>query len=325
MNVGPLLTPKPTAKAKKLLLKHMEKGVRNRDVASPPVHAPDPNVANFALSYLNAFGYLKDELSQWNGITLDDITTALDQFQSTFSLPRSGNLCVQSVRAMQMPRCGCPDIPANNPNYLRMMEFVTANLARWQKTALLYSIENYLPNISKTDFEAVVDQAFQNWAQLGNIQINRATTGDADIVISTGSGPQSNFDGPGGILAWAYLPTGSDAQLLMEFDLAENWTVTPGSSGVQIANVACHEFGHLMGLSHSTMQSALMAPYYNVAIATPQSQDDIPRFVARYGTKTPGSPPVSPPLIPTPATPSLVSVVSITGQASVILNGQPLN
>src|ERR1019366_8787269 len=112
---------------------------------------------------------------------------------------------------------------------------------------------------------------------------------------------------------WAYLPTGSDTQLLMEFDLAENWTIADGA-GVHVINVACHEFGHLMGLSHSTLQSALMAPYYNVAILTPQTQDDIPRFVARYGGKPTEVAPVTPSVPPAPAAPTTVQTsIAITG------------
>jgi hypothetical protein len=301
--------------AKKLVKRSLK-----RDI-SPALHSPDPRVANFALNYLNAFGYFNKELAEWKDIKIEDVILAIKQFQAIFGLPKTGNLCVRSVRAMEMPRCGCPDKPKNSPEYLRMQQAITSNLPRWQKEGLTYIIKDYLPSFGKPDFESVIDQCFQQWASLGNLTISRTTAGNADIVISNGRGPQSNFDGPGGILAWAYLPDGSDQQLLMEFDLDESWTLTPNGSGILVGNVACHEFGHLVGLSHSTVQTALMAPYYNPTIGVPQAQDDIPRFQARYGAK----PASTPTVLAAPAQGSYAVDIATTGNATITVNGKRIS
>jgi hypothetical protein len=122
------------------------------------------------------------------------------------------------------------------------------------------------------------------------------------------------------------MPDGSDQQLLMKFDLDETWIENANQRGILLENVACHEFGHLLGLTHSQVQGALMAPYYNAAISTPQQNDDIPRILARYGPATaqpPVGPTPTPPVIPpvVPSQHSLVITLPASG-ASVVLDGQ---
>lgn len=59
-------------------------------------------------------------------------------------------------------------------------------------------------------------------------------------------------------MAHAYFPVyGGDAH----FDDAEQWTID-SFRGTNLFQVAAHEFGHSLGLSHSDVKSALMAPFY---------------------------------------------------------------
>lgn len=326
-------------KAVDLLMGQMEKATHKRALAKSQdqPHHPDERVARFALSYLDAFGYLTQELAQWTDISGPDIIAAIKAFQGFFGLPKNGEMCVKTVRAMEMLRCRCPDIVRPWHTAQREMQMVADTaLPRWQKTGITYRIRDYLPGISKSDFESAVFQAFQNWTRYGNIDVRPAAANDLtpDIIISTGQGPQSNFDGPGGVLAWAYLPSGTaDTQLLMEFDLAETWTIDAAARGTLVANVACHEFGHLLGLSHSVIQGALMAPYYNASIAVPQLKDDVTRFQVRYGVRAQDPTPEEPPIVVTPIddpndptdaeTPNVViGIVSGGAKVAIKLDGQ---
>ncbi|KAJ8671331.1 hypothetical protein QAD02_002590, partial [Eretmocerus hayati] len=104
-----------------------------------------------------------------------------------------------------------------------------------------------------------------------------------DVRFETGNhGDGDSFDGPGGTLAHAYFPVyGGDAH----FDDAEHWT-TNSFRGTNLLQVAAHEFGHSLGLSHSDASSALMAPFYRGYDSTfLLDKDDISGIQALYGPK----------------------------------------
>jgi len=272
-------------RAVKLMMGQMEtyNALRSATSQTPHGHAPDKRVAAFGLSYLSAFGYLEKELDKWKDITLDDILYALGLFQARFGLQKSRNLDVQTVRAMEAPRCGCPDVIRDRHQCAKALKAsAKRNLPRWKKTGLTYSIVTWLPGISKPDFELAVELAFKAWTVHGNIDV-RPDAKDPDIVITGGRGAMSNFDGAGGTLAWAFLPAGNDAKLTLKLDLDEVWSLTPDHRrGFLLPNVLRHEVGHLFGLGHSRKPGALMAPYYNAAVREPISHDDIAEFQARY-------------------------------------------
>lgn len=278
--------------------------------------------AAMAVNYLDAFGYFGRELQGWTDISLGDIVNAVTTFQEFFGLKQTGQLDAKTVRAMESYRCGCPDIVAEDHpegvEYMRIKRFADTNLPRWRKKGITYAVQAYVSGLGKPDQDEIIDLAFRQWMAVCDVQISRVKSGTPDIVIGTGQGQRSNFDGPGGTLAWAYLPQGDDRQLQMEFDLDETWLgLNQNGRGILMLNVACHEFGHLLGLDHSRVQSALMAPYYAANITKPQANDDIPRVVARYGAAKPGgdNPPPPPP-------PTGKRQVVITGDFALTIDGK---
>lgn len=267
-----------------LLLKHMESGARAFPATGPTPHAPDYRVANFSLAYLSAFGYLKNEITEWKDITLQDILLAVRDFKGRFGLLRTDAIDVPTVRAMEAPRCGCPDVIRERHKCARrLMTQTRTSLPKWKKTGLTYAVTEYPPGVDRAAGDAAVAAAFAYWTRHSALTVTPAGKDKPDILIGTGRGPQSNFDGAGGTLAWAFVPDGRDRQLQMKFDADETWVFDPAQRGFLLQTVACHEFGHLLGLDHSRVQSALMAPHYNATIGEPQPNDDVARFQTRYG------------------------------------------
>lgn len=244
--------------------------------------------SEFALRYLEYY-YVQNKTT---ALAATDISTLVKQFQRTFGLKVNGKLDNQTIRAMHWPRCGCPDY--------KMMKS-EAQASKWGPKQLTYYVEKYVNGVSKADQDDILDLAFQQWEDHCELNISRVTSNNkANMILSTGSGRADNFDGPGGTLAWAYLPPNNNynGQLLMRFDLGETWITNPRDRGILLLNVACHEFGHLLGLDHSKVQRALMAPYYSAGITKPQDSDDIPRIQSLYGIRTspvPGGPTQPPP------------------------------
>ena len=250
-----------------------------------------------ALTYLSHYGYLAGGIigaGPWAAVV--SLGAALSTFQHMAGLPVTGELDEATLLKMSQPRCGHPDFyPASTVLGNRVAAMIEE--ARWRKTSLTYFVGGYVNGIPHDEQLADLASAWHDWltaASGGLVKIERTPSqANADMVIATGQGAAQNFDGPSGTLAWAYLPTGNDRQLLMRFDLAEQWTRTGG--GIRFRNVACHEFGHLLGLEHSRVSTALMAPFYSPGVVSPQ-QDDVARIRALY-------PPVPGPIPPTPGNP----------------------
>lgn len=226
------------------------------------------------LDYLSRFGYLASGECRPRAVGM-----AVRAFRQRFGLTDAHSLDGVVLRAMSAPRCGLPD------------HRLASEEARWRKTKLSYFVESYVGGLSRGDQDDLLALAWKDWMAVCGITVTPTTSrATADIVIGTGRGRQSNFDGPSGTLAWAYLPNGQDGQLQMRFDLDETWTRSATDRGVLYRNVACHELGHLLGLDHSQQRAALMAPYYAPGVVTPQP-DDARRARDLYGPATTPPPP----------------------------------
>lgn len=229
--------------------------------------------------------------------------------------PDLGTIDNQTLKLMRTPRCGNVDkVGQLNRAFVQEVQKVflfnseTNNTAqittkpsdslkrkkryalqgsKWRRQELTYRISQYPTKFSgkRHEVDAQIEKAFSIWSQVAPINFIVKKEGRVHIDIRFASGDHGDgdaFDGPGNTLAHAYFPQyGGDAH----FDDQEYWTID-SYTGTNIFQVAAHELGHSLGLGHSNVREALMAPFYQKYKPNFKLHvDDILAIQALYGEK----------------------------------------
>lgn len=251
----------------------------------PEIKADDIQVV---FKYLKKFRYL----TKAGNLTEDDIQEAVARFQGFFGLEADGVVGPKTVGAAGWPRCGVPE---------HFAEAASERLNRWGSHKLNYFIQSRDSDLSKDVWDGTIRSAFDNISNVCDLTFTQVDSlAKAQFVLGVGRGSRYDFDGPSGTLAWYELPgsTSHSSQLHGMFDADETWTV--GGRGIKLLNVATHELLHGCGLTHSSVKTALMAPFYDPNVYLPQQNDDILRLQARYGKPVNTVPTPIPVPVPTP-------------------------
>ncbi|XP_001498886.2 neutrophil collagenase isoform X1 [Equus przewalskii] len=277
-----------------------------------PPESPEEKKAKIVQNYLENFYQLPRkgyQAARKNSTSM--VVEKLKEMQRFFGLNVTGKPNEETLEMMQKPRCGVPDTG----------EFmITPGNPKWERNNLTYRIINYTPHLLlRADVERAFERAFEEWSIASSLKFKKISQGEADIRIAFyqgDHGDNSPFDGPNGILAHAFQPgpgIGGDAH----FDAEETWT--DNRTNYNLLIVAAHEFGHSLGLAHSTNPAALMYPTY--AFRDPStyllSQDDINGIQAIYG-------PSNDPIQPTGSTAPTACDPRLTFDAIVTLRGETL-
>ncbi|HUE41200.1 MAG TPA: matrixin family metalloprotease [Chthoniobacterales bacterium] len=188
---------------------------------------------------------------------------------------------------------------------------------------------NHTLSDGNTSWNSAVSPALDMWNQvMGGIQLGRVMNSTAPIVsgdhlnsMSFGSTFFGHSFGSGTLAVTYYGYSGSTlTEADIVFNTAQPWDSYRGNlrSAYDIQRVALHESGHLLGMAHSTVSTAIMNAFINNSYTL--QPDDIAGIQSLYGapsgsptpTPTPSATPTpTPSATPTP-TPSATPTLSPT-------------
>ncbi|KAK8711164.1 hypothetical protein V6N13_146457 [Hibiscus sabdariffa] len=197
------------------------------------------------------------------------LESAIEHYQSRLGLQVTGKLDHDTVSQILAPRCGVPDGQSPPTLHATKNYVYFPGKPRWARRIPMiltygFSPDNAYHHLSLSDIRKTFKRAFSRWASVIPVSFVEADDyGFADIKIGFYSGDHGDgepFDGVLGILAHSFSPESGKLHL----DAAETWAVDFGVEksdvAVDLESVAVHEIGHLLGLAHSPVKTAVMYP-----------------------------------------------------------------
>jgi len=251
----------------------------------------DQSVGNVRI-FLDRLGYLGPEAAALPVEALTELDSGLSEsikkYQRFHGLETSGILDAETRRVMEMPRCGVADLRAGE-EVSGVATFVVSG-GKWPTNNVSYRFVSGTADLAADTERDLIRQALGVWAAVTPLTFSEVSGANpADLLISwvTGDhGDGSPFDGPGHVLAHAFFPPPVNPHPGIagdtHFDDAETWATTHGSGNIDLLTVAIHEFGHALGLRHSTVSEAIMFPTYS-GIKRTLASDDIQGIQSIYG------------------------------------------
>ncbi len=207
-------------------------------------------------NFLQRFGYLRDGAFE-AGTTDDATATALARYQERNGLAVTGVLDDPTRRQISRPRCAVPD-PVGRAGFVAR--------CAWRHPCITFAFDTGTDDVPGAgEFQAVRD-ALATWAAVTPLTFTEVgLTQHPDVVLGWRPADDPDFN-LSGTIAHADFPPGCGvlSDILpkpVHFNDPEiNWAIGKVIFSFDIQSVALHELGHVLGLDHSDVDDAVMAP-----------------------------------------------------------------
>uniref|UniRef100_A0A8C6W562 Matrix metallopeptidase 25 n=1 Tax=Nannospalax galili TaxID=1026970 RepID=A0A8C6W562_NANGA len=288
----------------------------------PPVCARNPRAQDVSLGvdWLTRYGYLPPpdpaQAQLQSGEKLRDAIKVMQRFAG---LPETGQMDRITIATMHKPRCSLPDVLGAAGLVRRRRRYALSG-SMWKKRTLTWSVQSFSQSspLSQETVRTLMSYALAVWGIESGLTFQEVDSQhqEPDILINFARAYHQDsypFDGPGGTLAHAFFPGEHPISGDTHFDDEETWTFgSKDGEGIDLFAVAVHEFGHALGLGHSSAPDSIMRPFYQGPVGEPNkyrlSQDDRDGLQQLYGKvpQTPNDKPTRKPLAPPPPQPPVL-------------------
>ncbi|MGW2050294.1 matrixin family metalloprotease [Streptomyces sp. NPDC001858] len=223
--------------------------------------------------YLSRFGYLPD--SRTTSMVDMATSSALKKYQEFNGIPATGAFDERTRTLMTQSRCGMADLRDG-------VEFATT--CGWTRRILTFAFDTGTGDVAGNQEFDAVRGAFRSWAGPAGFTFNEvAPNQNPDILVGWRPASDPDHSMVGGILAHADFPPGcgvvtnGSLPKPVHFDDTEHmWSIGAAVGAFDVETVALHELGHILGLGHSSVAGAVMAPSVGPnSTKTTLTQDDI--------------------------------------------------